>query len=275
MRLRDNPDTLTIVGLGGALVAVLMVDQQITFFCALWLAIIIGYWAWERRKLPLNVRMWTPVTLALVFAAFPAYLLYYRPLSRATGYEVPGAVEALNYSMPVSSLLNFPLMWRVYGLVLPITFIAALAGSWRYRLLRLWIIGSLLFVTLTFGPVLRGTHFPLPFAFLRLLPGLSHFRTPYRFVMPAALGMTIATALVLGRIARGLPARTARWAGVAMIGLVVADAVAHRLFIGFQTQTMPSDPVYAQIAQDSRDCLVLEDRSESEREPSGLARERR
>lgn len=76
--------------------------------------------------------------------------------------------------------------------------------------------------------------------------------------MPAALGMSVAGGLLLSRIVAPLEAKNAR-RFLAIVGVLIAgDAVAHRFLEGFSIQTMASEPFYAKIGRDPRDCLVLE-----------------
>ena len=258
LRLLEARRVSVAAALALAVVATLVVDQQIALFCAFWVVVLSGHLVLTRGREVLDRRFAALAAVVVLISLVPAYLLYYRPLTRDTGYTVPDATEALNYSVPPSVFADPALVWHAYGLALPCALVAGLVMTRRWPELRPWVIGSIAFLVLAMGPLLPGTRFPLPFALIRGLPGLSQFRTPYRFQMPAALGMSVAGGLVLARLVAPLQARTARGL-LAVVGVFIAgDAVAHRLLEGFSIQTMPSEPFYAEIARDPRDCLVLE-----------------
>lgn len=257
LRLLDDPAPLVVAGLAAAAAATLMADQQIALFCAFWMVVVAVYAVKERRAALANPRFWRGAVVVAFVTAVPAYLLYYRPLTRDLGYTVPGDIEAYNYSMTLRYLLDPAFAWRMYGLLVLVGLIAALFLVRREPRSWPWSLGALAFIILTLGPVVHGTTIPLPFALIRKLPSLEHFRTPYRFQIPAALGMALAAGFVLGRVVRAFPARR-RLVLAAVASVAIADVVAHRVAAGFAITTMPREPVYAQIAKDPRDCLVLE-----------------
>ncbi|MDP9000768.1 MAG: hypothetical protein M3O46_11730 [Myxococcota bacterium] len=257
LRLLDGPTPRLAAALTAAIVATLLADQQITLFGALWLVVFAVYAVRERRAALVDSRFLRCCIAVVLISAVPAYLLYYRPLTRDLGYTVPGAIEAYNYSMRLGDLLDPRITWQIYGLVLPAGLLAGLLLLRRQPRLWPWVLGALAFVVLTLGPVIHGTRIPLPFALIRKLPSLEHFRTPYRFQIPAVLGMATATGLVIARLTERVHARRkAILGGCALV--ILADLVAHRLAYGFRLQTMPQEPLYARIAADPRDCLVLE-----------------
>jgi hypothetical protein len=97
----------------------------------------------------------------------------------------------------------------------------------------------------------------LPFAALAGLPGMSQFRTPYRFQIPAAVNLAIATAFVIAWWSKH-HARTASAAAVALAGLVFADLGIHRLRDGFPLQTRTHHPVYETLASTPGSGILLE-----------------
>src|SRR5262249_21114687 len=88
--------------------------------------------------------------------------------------------------------------------------------------------------------------------------GFSQFRTPYRFQIPAALGLAVVVGMVLTWLRERLGEKTGRRLVVAVGVLICADLLAHRLVNGFPIQTREPQGVYAEIARDQRDRLVLE-----------------
>ena len=258
LRLLETRRVSVALAFALSVVATLMADQQIALFCVLWVVVLSCHLVFTRGPELLDRRFAALTAAVFLISLVPAYLLYYRPLARDIGYTVPDASEALNYSVAPSVFADPTLVWRAYGVVLPCAMVATLLMTRRWPELRPWVFGSIAFVVLTMGPVLPGTRFPLPFALIRGLPGLSQFRAPYRFQMPAALGMSVAGGLALSRLVARLHARTARLVLTVVGVLIAGDAVAHRLLEGFSIQTMASEPFYAEIARDPRDCLVLE-----------------
>jgi hypothetical protein len=257
LRLLETRATTTAGALTASIVATLMADQQVTLFCAFWLLILAGHAAFTRRWALLDRRFLALVAAVVLISSIPAYALYYLPLSHSAGYNVPGAIEAENYSIPPYIFLDPIFMWGIYGIALPLTIVSLLRiGRWPE--LWPWAFGTIAFVVLTMGPVLPGTHVLLPFSLIRKLPGLSQFRTPYRFQIPAVLGMSVTVGLALSRVVESLEARTARRIIFAVGVFIAADVLAHRLVGGFSIQTMADEPVYTEIAKDPRDCLVLE-----------------
>jgi hypothetical protein len=257
LRLLETPAVPVAAALAVSLVATLMADQQIALFCTFWLVLLAGHAVLTRRREVMDRRFLILAAGAAVLPSIAAYLLYYVPLARDVGYTVPGALEAINYSIPPYIFADPAFMWGIYGIALPLALLSLLRTA-RWPELWPWALGSLGFVVLTMGPVLAGTDVPLPFALIRKLPGLSQFRTPYRFQIPAVLGMAVTVGLALSRVAKSLDARSARRFLLLVGVLIVGDTIAHRLVRGFSIQTMASEPFYADIAQDPRDCLVLE-----------------
>jgi hypothetical protein len=258
LRLLEKPGRLLTACLAASVVATLMADQQIALFCGLWLAVLLAHAALARRRELFVGRFLLAVAAVLLVSAPAAYLLYYRPLTRIVGYTVPWAGEALRYSVPPGLFASPSFVWHVYGAVLPVALVVGCIQARRYPELWPWVLGSVGFLVLTMGPVIHGTTFPLPFAIIRALPGLSQFRTPYRFQIPAVVGMAMTAAIALSRLQQGLSGKTARRFSTAVAVLLVGEVFAHRLADGFPIQTMPPEPFYAEIARDPRDCLVLE-----------------
>jgi hypothetical protein len=233
----------------------LLTDQQIAFFGLCWL-MILGVAAISDGQLTRRVIAF--VTAAAVLPLVPAFWLYGLPLTRIAGYTTPGASEALRYSLPVTMLWTPGLIWRVYGALLPTALIVAVTRLRCDRSLKLWLLASIGFVILTFGPATASGHVPLPFALFRVLPIFKQFRTPYRFQIPAAIGLAVLAAIVFARAtdAAGAPVRRALLLGAT--ALAVADVLLYRVAFPMLIQSMPREPVYDAIAMDSRDRVILE-----------------
>jgi hypothetical protein len=236
----ERPSKQSAAWFGVALLVLLLVDQQMALFGLLWL-MVLGADALVRGRIS------RPALRSLAMAAavvvIPFLWLYAAPLT-ATGYTVPAASEAATYSYPPSLFWRPAMIWRAYGAMLPLAFLAATWQLRRDRALVVWWLGAALFLVLSLGPAAEV------FALLQHLPGFTQFRTPYRFQIPAAVGLVVMAGLMVSRA----PRRT-----IAAVLLAAAvDLIAFRAVHGMSLQTMPAEPVYAQIAADPADRLVLE-----------------
>ncbi len=258
VELDQDPRPATVVLGAVSLVAMFLADQQVALYGSMWLVLLAANRFLRRGGLA-RLRRLAPAMLVLASAGFAAaYVLYLRPWKYDLGYDVPGAVEALNYSDRPEHLLHFGLFWTLYGVVLPVAMPIVLARLGRVREAIPWALGAVFFYLLTFGPVLAGTHLPMPFALVRHLPGLENFRTPYRFRMPAVFGAIVALGLVLRAATARLGPR-ARAAVVAALGLVaLADAARLKWQRPFLLREMPPQPVYAEIGRDPEPSVLLE-----------------
>jgi hypothetical protein len=236
----ERPSFRSAAILGVAIVTMLLADQQIALYGFLWLT-VVAVSALFSGRLSVAACRWLVPAIAIVLAPF--IWLYARPFA-ARGYTVPAAFEASTYSYPISLLWRPALVWRAYGALLPIAFVA---GAWqlrRNRRLLVWWIGSALFLVLTFGPA------GVVFSLLRQLLGLAQFRTPYRFQMAVAVGFAV--------VAGALMSTASRRTLAIVTFAAVTDLVAYRVIYSFPLQSMPAEPVYDQIAADPADRLVLE-----------------
>jgi hypothetical protein len=258
LRLLESPDNRNSAWLSLFAIATLLADQQAAMFGACWLLVLAGHAIATRRSEVSNRAFLVRLGIAVAIAALPAYYLYYKPFVQTLGYTVPGAIEAYRLSFPVSLLWTPSLFWSVYGIVLPLGFLAALVLVRRVRPLSPWVIGSIIFIVLSFGPVVSGTRIPLLFSLVRRLPTMAQFRAPYRFQIPAAIGFAVSLGITLAWLAQRRRSRSGRALLVAGIVLVTSDLLAQRLVHGFAMQTMTHDPLYDRIAHDARDCLILE-----------------
>jgi hypothetical protein len=260
IRLLDKPGNRATVGLVVCAVATLLGDQEAALFAGLWLIVLAVHAAATptgRRSL-VNPDFLIRSAIVAVVAAVPAYVLYFTPFMRTAGYTTPGPIEAVRYSYPVSLLWTPSLIWRVYGIVLPAGLLASIAFVRRLRALVPWAIGSLIFLILSFGPVVMGTNVPLLFSLVATWPGFEQFRTPYRFQIGASLGLTVLMGIVLAWLLETLRAPQARRVLAGFVVLAAADLLAHRLISGFPIQTMQKHALYDTIARDPLDYVILE-----------------
>jgi hypothetical protein len=265
-RLIEEPRWRHCLALAGALFALLAVDQQMPIFGGLVLSLYLATVIAKRPRVLLDRRLIGYGMVVLVLIAYPVRILYVRPFLQTPGYTIPHPSEAQSYSVPPWLLVQPAHMWRAYGSLLPLGLLAAIAIIRKERRTALGIICALVCLSLTIGPVAGDTGIPMTFAALRRLPGLSQFRTPYRFQIPAALSMTLAMAGVLAYLCARLDLRPsslwrrsrAQWLMGAMALALMADTIAHRLDDGFPTHRFPDEPIYRTIAETPGDFLVLE-----------------
>jgi len=103
-----------------------------------------------------------------------------------------------------------------------------------------------------------GTRIPLPFMLLRKLPTMAQFRAPYRFQIPAAIGLCVALGVVVAHLMEGLGPGRGRRLFAGALALVIGDLIIQRAVSGFPMQTMTHEPLYETIHRDPRDILILE-----------------
>jgi len=251
LRLIDRPSFAPAGALATSLIALFLSDQQMTLFGLIWLAVLCGAAAVRGRLTRRGVIALLGVGAAV---AVPFGWLYVLTSAAVSGYTIPAAFEAQTYSYPIALLWSPAMIWRAYGVVLPATLVVA---AWRARSdreLLVWGGAAVAFVLLSFGPVEPRTGVPLPFAALRELPGMAQFRTPYRFQLPAAIGLAMAAAVAVGRMA----ADRQRLVVAVLVAVTAVDVIGQRVVRGFALSTMPDEPVYTEIGRDPRDVLVLE-----------------
>lgn len=245
-------------GLGLAMLTALWIDFHILLFTALWLAIYGMYLLVCRRASVLNWRFVGGTLLALAIVGIPFRVIFYPALVGAgsRGYPVPTAQDTLPYSLYVKLFVTPWFLRLTFGIVLPVVVVLACLTSLQRQVPAFWLAGGLVFLVLTLGIVLQPTQIPLPFAALRALPGMAQFRTPYRFNVPAVLGLALAAddALAYWQ-ARLVPARWHPALTVCLLGLILLDS---RAVAPFAVQTYPDQSVYHRIADEPGDFTVLE-----------------
>ena len=247
-----------------SLLALVTVDQQMAIFGTFLLASFLVWRIASGGRRLLSRRLGLQGFVTVLVLCLPLTLLYARPLLEGADYTVPHPSEALAYSIPPFLAIDPRHLWRIYGILLPLGLLGAFALVRRERHAAFAVLFTLGCLVLTLGPVLSGTKVPMPFALVRLLPGLEHFRTPYRFQIPAAVGMTLALASLLthlsGRLTGPDQLHASRVKKVALVlsMAVGVDVVAHRMVGGFATHKFAEEPVYRDIAQVPGNFAILE-----------------
>ncbi len=224
------------VVLGALVAAALLTDLQIALYVALWLAV---YSVWRARA-----RHALPLALGGAVAA-ACFVIVFAPAFLAGGYPRPSLADMAVYSFRLWDFADPSVLEHAAGIELAIGIAAALV--WRKA--SVWLIGSVLFVLLSLGPLLQPTNVVLPFAAFSLWSPLAQFRTPYRLAMPAALGLCVVLAMLLARIK--ISSRIA----VALVAVRLAAAL---WLEPFPTQTYPSYATYQRIASEPGRFALLE-----------------
>jgi hypothetical protein len=258
LRLVAGPDKSTSAFLAIALTATLLADQQAALFCVSWLTILAGCLLVSRPRDVANLRVFAALGIVAAIVIIPAYVFYWRPFARTDGYTIPGAIEAFRYSYPLRFFWTPSMFWSVYGALMPIALVAALGVALRVPAAIPWLVGSVLFLSLSLGPVVSGTRVWLPFSLLQEVPGFAQFRTPYRFQIPAAIGLAVLAGILVERWFEMVREKRRRLVLLGVVVLAIGDLVAHRVVYGFELRSMPREAVYEEIANDDRNRLVLE-----------------
>jgi len=230
--------------LGISFVACLLTDLQIALYAALWLALYAAWRVRWRHAPPLAVgALLTSGVFITIFGGAVALA--------ADDFPRPALRDMQEYSFRVWDFLDPAVLQHAYGLELGVAAVLAIV-IWRRP--SIWLIGALVFEVLALGPFLQPTDVPLPFAALSVWPPLSQFRTPYRLVMPAALGLSVVLGMVLAANARV----SSRMSVAIALTLIAARAAAAVAFEPFPTQTYPSYAMYERIKQEPGSFTLLE-----------------
>ncbi|MBZ5590481.1 MAG: hypothetical protein LAO05_18170 [Acidobacteriia bacterium] len=262
LRLADGKQWRDAIGFGAALLAALLMDFQVVLFASLWVGVLAVWLLATRHSDLLGRRFLTRAGAGSLVALVPFASIWLEALltARTKGFPVPSVADTLPYSMSITDVLTPEIAHATFGLIPPLLALVAIGLAFRDRTARVWLVGGLFFSILVLGAYLRPTGIPLPFLGLHWLPGLDQFRTPYRFAVPASLGISIAGAQVLGvLVARLQPA----WLRLAALALAVLCLFADARIQSwppkpFPGQRYPTPAVYEAIAADPHDGLVLE-----------------
>jgi hypothetical protein len=174
----------------------------------------------------------TPLIVGLVRRALndqlPAVEVFWRTSPRgvdALGYLVP------NPNHPWFGGWTRPWLLPPWGdafpefvASFPLAALAVIAvAAWRGLLPRLWIAFTACFVLLSVGPFVHvagvNTLVPGPWALLRYVPVLSLARSPSRFAVVAALGLSLLFAFAVQELWRRRSHRASVWAGLLAVAL--------------------------------------------------------
>jgi hypothetical protein len=230
-RLLHAPRWWLAVALGALLLAALVTDFQIVLFTGLWLA---AYGITRVRP-----RHLAALAVAGLIAAVPFALVFYAALA-ADEYPRPSLQDMQEYSFRVWDFLDPTVVPHAFGIELAVAAVAAIV----LRRNLVWLVGGLAFVVLSLGPFLQPTQIPLPFAALSLWPPLAQFRTPYRFAMPAVLGLAVVLCCVLAPLVARWPASIR----IAAVGALVAARLGVALIQDpLHTQTYPTYAFYQHL----------------------------
>lgn len=246
-----------VVGLGFCLLSALLLDFQIVLYTFLWMAVFGLYLLVTERAAWKKPVLWLQIGVSLLFFFIPFFTVFYGPLIHAEelGYVVPSAKATLSYSLRWFDFFDPVVLRHIFGLPLAGLFVIACGLSWRNRKNWVWMLASLFFFILTLGIQLTPTEIPLPYAFLRQLPGLGQFRTPYRFNVPAM----IAVGMTLGMAWQTFAPRLGKWGNGLLAGsLIIVHGISLQAVFPFQVQFFPEHAIYAQIAAQPGDFMVLE-----------------
>jgi hypothetical protein len=276
------------LGLGLALLMALLLDFQILLFCSLWVVLLGVYWLIAKQAQLRFPTLLRSMFLVFLIVGVPFLIIYYPALFNAggQGYPLPSDTATIVYSYRWWDYFNPAVLIPTFGYAVPIAtavslfaFIVLLVKSLFNRinpqilqskpsLLDLksdghpeipnsvWAIGSLIFLILSLGVVLKPTDLPLPFMVLRKLPGMAHFRTPYRFNMSTILGISIALGVTQAhRLLKYTRPLSRTLLLLIIIFLLVIDS---RTTAPFPVQRYPEEHIYERIADQPGDFLVME-----------------
>lgn len=248
------------VALGACLILAAGLDMQMVLFSATWVA-VMALVRWRETVELLRTRAGLTCMALAAFVGAPTALLYAPAFvsSAAHGYALPSDADTLGYSLRYWDFASPTVVSTSLGLVVTASallgcLVAAKQG-WLHGPLAWSATVSLACLVLMLGVALQPTSLPLPFAFLRGLPGLAHFRTPYRFGVPAVVGSSVAAGIAFGRLSAGWSHGRA-WALTSVaIGLALVEALWAQPFLA---QRYEADPVYERVRQTPGDFVVVD-----------------
>ncbi len=253
-----RPSARNALLLGVLLIGALVTDFQILLFCTLWLVLYCLALLVKLRfrffgRSQVFFLCLAAVEVGLVFMALYAPVFSARSLSN---YPQPSLRDMSVYSFGWWDFVMPDSIPYVYGYEFGVmVFLAVATFRWRGEY-RLWLIGALFFAVLALGPFLRPTKVPLPFAGFSFLPGLGQFRTPYRMMMPAQIGLMIVAGSVLLHWLPRVRSTSLSWifAGT----LAIACLLQASSFQPFYTQVYPDYSFYHRVAREPGEFTLLE-----------------
>jgi hypothetical protein len=195
--------------------------------------------------------------IASVIFAVPFFVVYYPLLVNApAGYPVPRPEDVALYSFQLKDFINPSTIPFIYGfdfLAAAIAAVALFRGRGEYRF---WLAGALFFLVLSLGPFLQPLELPMPFSLAGLVPALAQFRTPYRLVMPAQIGLAVTAGFALAYLFSRVNFRSVQ---AGMLAVLFALRVLYAPAVQpFAVQTYTEYVFYHQLASQAGDFSLLE-----------------
>lgn len=266
-------------------------DYNLAVLAALWGAAFAVHALIDSGRLGLSrgalLRDWGLMALVLAVLSLPLLLRLRGEYLGESGYVNVAHDESAREATPWWRLLawgdldraaqeqHLPL--RQAAFLGYATLLLAGSGAWSWRRRReTWFLGlaMLLFLLLALGPELnlgrsvrvgeeQDVHVPLPYRWLSHLPVLGEIRVAHRFGVLAGLAIAALAALGVRELLQRLAAvrlgasRIARDGALLLAcGAVMADFTC--LPFPVRTALPPIEPVLRSIAEDPRDCAVLQ-----------------
>jgi hypothetical protein len=225
-------------------------------------------------------RLWKPGLAAVLACAWLQLPMFVGLVARAAAGRLPETatywrssprgVDLLAYLAPNPShplfgryvdrlfLPDRPDAFPEYVAAFPLVALAVIGiAAWRRALPRVWVVFTLVFVALSLGPfvIVAGvdTYVPGPWALLRFVPAIGMARSPSRFAIVAALGLSMLFVYALQSLVRQ------RGSGTAVSAVVLA-LLAFELLPAPRTLHSAEVPAVYQIvaAADDDSTRVLE-----------------
>jgi hypothetical protein len=243
---------------GGTLAAGLLTDFQIFLFTLLWLVVYGVGLLCTGAVWPLKRSQIAAIGLPVLFAGFLFAVLYAPVFSSAflNNYPQPGLQDMSVYSLRWWDFLKLESIPYVYAYEFGVLALIA-AGTFRWSgEYRLWLLGALFFAVLALGPFLLPTKIPLPFAGFSLFPPLRQFRTPYRLIMPAQIGLMVVAGLALAQWTQRVRSRSLQLAFGCTV--LIANMLHASALQPFQTQIYRDYDFYHRLALQPETFTLLE-----------------
>lgn len=254
--LLDHPRPANVVFLGGFMVAALFMDFQLVLFAFIWLSLYGCYRVWRNGwSKTLGFTRAAALTAAAAIFLAPFFWIFF-PALTAEGYSLPRLEDMAAYSYRFWDYADLKVAPLIYGYEFLAAGVGAVVLFGRRGPYRFWLAASLFLMVLTLGPTLQPTDFPLPFRALTVWFPLRHFRTPYRLLMVAHLGLGVVAGYflrdLLGRI------RSRQALAILIVGLVAGRLLLAILQKPFPIQAYPTYTVYQRLGRQAGDFALLE-----------------
>jgi len=256
--LLDNPSIWKGFLLGCSLLAAFFTDLQVTVFTCMWVLFYVAAYFWGNVFVkPLRSLFAPLLTASLMFVlVFCFVLLPVIPVLSHGDFPSPSLDNTAYYAFSLKDFISPQQIPFIYGFDFLLATIFAVFLFGRQGPYRFWLLGALIFLTLSLGPYLKPTSIPLPYALASVWPPLLNFRTTYRFVLPATLGLTLVMGHVLASLLPKSPVH-----GIVLI--LYAAFILLRIWYTiqvqpFETQIYPDYNFYEEVTRDSEDYAIIE-----------------